>query len=366
MEVVKEKVLSTPLKKKRKFLPLHQAIRDGDKDFIEKLFHYKCAPKVNATNKFGLTPLHIAVLRNEEEIVKILISNGANVNAKSSESKLLPEVDNNVEDVRLSSFCDKREYLRLTPLHLAALNGSVEIAQEFIKNGSNVNEENDMGIRPIECAVHSDCKEMISLLIANNAKFKQFCTPTRILEMAAAHGKAEILELMLEQKTKIEHDSHCLTDATMNGFQYVLDILLNNGVDILKHDSLGIAPIHCAIEEGYFETVQFLLEKGCNPDQYNFDTGQLPLQMAIDDRQLETVELLIKYGADLNYSVDDFGAPLHAAIGMEESLAMKMLIDSGANSEVRDLDDNTPMELGLESGRISAVKMLLFHKHCLP
>ena len=57
--------------------------------------------------------------------------------------------------------------MRLTPLHLASLNGSVEIAQELIKNGSNVNEENEMGIRPIECAIHSDCKEMISLLIAH-------------------------------------------------------------------------------------------------------------------------------------------------------------------------------------------------------
>ena len=66
-------------------LPLHQAIKDGDKYFIKKLFHYQCAPDINATDELGLTPLHLALLQKKRGIAKILIKNGANVNTKSCE-----------------------------------------------------------------------------------------------------------------------------------------------------------------------------------------------------------------------------------------------------------------------------------------
>ena len=141
--------------------------------------------------------------------------------------------------------------------------------------------------------------------------------------------------------------------------------MLNNGVNIFEPDSLGEAPIHSAIEQYNFETVKFLLEKGCDPDQYNDEEKELPLHMAIR-KNLEIVELLIKYGADLNFIASYVGSPLHMAITKKNSLAMKLLIDSGANSEIRDTENCTPIEYGLDTGNISAVNMLLFHKHCLP
>ena len=361
-------VFSPPPKKKRKFMPLHQAILEGDKDFIEKLFYYKCAPKVNAKNRLGLTPLHIAVIRKEEEIVRILISNGADVNAKTNESKVLTIVEGVIKDVPLATYCDKTRAVRLTPLHLSALNGSIEIAYDLIRNGANVNEENIYEMRPLHCAIQSDCKEMILLLLAHNATFKTLqswstkpCPSRGILQVAAAHGKTEILKLVLEHKTKIAEDSYCAIDAARNGFQEVIEILFDKGVNIFNRDSTGIGAIHCAIEEGHFGIVKFLLEKGCNPNLYNHDTDEMPLHMAIaskakfKSKDLNTVELLIRYGADMDYNAGQWGSSLHEAMRTRDSLVMKMLIDSGANSDVRNIYQNTPLEDGLQSKMVSSI-----------
>ena len=125
-------------------LPLHQAIRDGDEYFIDKLFHYQCAPDINTTDELGLSPLHLAVLQKEQGIARILIKNGANVNAKSSESKMLPE-----KVVCFAAAHGKIKVLKMmldngTQLkdhflvQIAAANGFEDVLKLFIKNGVDV------------------------------------------------------------------------------------------------------------------------------------------------------------------------------------------------------------------------------------
>ena len=71
-------------KKARLATPLHNAIRNGEKEFIEKLFQYDYVDDIETTDELGLTPLHIAVLCKNDAIAKLLIDNGANVNEVTS------------------------------------------------------------------------------------------------------------------------------------------------------------------------------------------------------------------------------------------------------------------------------------------
>ena len=62
------------------FQPLHFAVQRNDLDKINLLISK--GADINAKNKYGMTALHYAVLWNRKEIFDILSSKGADINAK--------------------------------------------------------------------------------------------------------------------------------------------------------------------------------------------------------------------------------------------------------------------------------------------
>ena len=63
---------------------LHEAAREGDITSVRELLEKKWwrpAPEVNATDKWGCTPLHYAVESGSREVFELLLSNGADIEA---------------------------------------------------------------------------------------------------------------------------------------------------------------------------------------------------------------------------------------------------------------------------------------------
>jgi hypothetical protein len=114
---------------------------------------------VNARNKYGITPLHWAISRNDPNIVKLLLkASGIDVNAK--------------ED----------EYGK-TPLHIAAARGSPELVKLLLqKKDVNLNAQDNYGYTPLHGAARSKSLELVELFlqakgIKVNAKTKYGETP---------------------------------------------------------------------------------------------------------------------------------------------------------------------------------------------
>ena len=99
------------IKKAPSQLSFNGAIKRDDFLIVEALI--AAGADVNAKNKFGEAPLHMAAVRGYQEIASLLIAQGANVNAK-----------------------DERG---LTPLHAAAWSGHKETVALLITNGSEIN-----------------------------------------------------------------------------------------------------------------------------------------------------------------------------------------------------------------------------------
>ena len=87
--------------------PIHLAAKNGYLE-IAKLLLLNGA-NVNAKDAAHQTPLHFAASRGNFEIAKLLLQNGANINLKTS-------------------------YYQETPLHYAAYNGNFEIVKLLIEN----------------------------------------------------------------------------------------------------------------------------------------------------------------------------------------------------------------------------------------
>jgi len=83
-----------------------------------------------------MTPLHIAAGKNSADIGEILLSNGADINAKdiiSSDTIILfwIKITSNIK-MWLN-------HKNMTPLHLAAFHNSKEIGELLISKGADIN-----------------------------------------------------------------------------------------------------------------------------------------------------------------------------------------------------------------------------------
>jgi ankyrin repeat protein len=104
---------------------LFTAAFNGDTSEVKRLI--TIGANVNATEKDGNTPLHIASSWGHIDVVKLLVDKGANVNAKQK------------------VFGD-------TPLHWASLSGRIDVLELLVAKGAAVNAETKNGETPLHWA----------------------------------------------------------------------------------------------------------------------------------------------------------------------------------------------------------------------
>ncbi len=129
--------------------PLHASSRNGHLDLTRKLIQN--GAQVNVQDERGYTPLHSA---RSSDVAKLLINNGANVNAT-------------VEDSIPIKQDGKREYKQdtgITLLHLAAADGKVKAAKMLLDNGATPDAKTGSGLTPLEVAKKNDHDKIVKML----------------------------------------------------------------------------------------------------------------------------------------------------------------------------------------------------------
>ena len=126
--------------------PIHDAAKTGDLAGVQAELDkgVDVDEDDSSWGSWGETPLQLAARYSHNEIVELLIDNGADVNAK--------DVNGN------------------TPLHLAALFGRKEVIELLIANGAAVNVKGgNLGGMPLHHAAFEGHKEIVELLLAKSA-----------------------------------------------------------------------------------------------------------------------------------------------------------------------------------------------------
>jgi len=129
------------------FKDILKAAQEGTLDEVRHFVEQnKSVIKEKNDNDFTL--LHCAQYNKNVEIVKYLISQGADINAKSKETEAFPDV---------------------TPLHIAALLGNVEFAIILLAAAKDikkyVNAESNIAGTPLHISIFEDKIEFAKFLI---------------------------------------------------------------------------------------------------------------------------------------------------------------------------------------------------------
>lgn len=115
---------------------------------------------VNQANAFGKTPLFYAIEFNRLDIIKLLLDNGANVNQKyiNNNEKLALSVNIGSNTPYFITFCALEHTSKNVLMHAAAY-GNVEILKLLISKGANFNAVDDLGFNALDFALSAGKKE---------------------------------------------------------------------------------------------------------------------------------------------------------------------------------------------------------------
>lgn len=272
------------------------------------------------------TALSAAASNQQYEAVQLLLNHGAN------------------PDLICGNYC--------TALHRASQSpGASDIIKLLITHGADVNldaepskvedyEDNYGCITALQCAARSGGEANIRLLVANGARLyveRDDSYFKSALHTAAYNGKAENVKALLELGSDVNlrggTSGTCLQAAAMRGKTEIMAILLDADAEINEHHvgCYGSALI-AAILNSNHDAVKLLLERGADPSLGAGLKSHFPIIAAASlSEDEEMVQLLIDAGADVNAQGGRWHTALQSAAVDGNVDTMRVLLDAGAD-----------------------------------
>lgn len=267
----------------------------------------------------GHTPLKLAIWRNHQATVRLLLDRGAQVKTAHLE--------------------------RRPPLHLAAHGGRESIAQLLLGKGALVNAANTWGETPLFQSAFRGHKAVTQLLLDRGAKVnvrdKGHRTP---LHGAIWWGNESVAQLLLDRGAEVDAtDKEGMTplfDAVTVCGKALVQLLLDRGAQINVTDKAGRTPLFRAATNHSAAVVQLLLDRGAQVNVTD-KRGQTPLHGAF---HYEVARLLLDRGAQVNAADKNGQTPLFRQVADKNSEVARLLLQRGAHANCWDSAGRTPLD----------------------
>ncbi|KAH0362119.1 hypothetical protein KCU65_g8285, partial [Aureobasidium melanogenum] len=321
----------------------------------------KSRADVKIVGRFKRTALLAAAIGREEQfhdIVRLLIRNGAGIDAQDSDGE--------------------------TALHSAARAGDLDLVRLLISKKAKINVKNDEGRSALDFACGENHLEVIQYLLNHDA----VCEPdasgrTELHEIIGGHGKcdADTIKLFVSKGVNInatdDENISALHLAPKRGDQAIVQALIAAGADVnVKSDTAammlletgeinlalrtqyGFSVLDNAASEGDYELVRSLLQRGA-------DCAQTPpgddsaLHWAVraekDDNLYAIVELLLEKGCDVNARSRNGCTPLHTYLSLKRGKenVVRLFLARGADINIQDNDGDSVLNCLAQSSQAS-------------
>ncbi|XP_052676689.1 ankyrin-1-like isoform X6 [Crassostrea angulata] len=259
--------------------------KPDNRDELQQLLQDPDA-NVNVQSQSGLFPLHLAIMENDplirETYVKRLISRGADVNAKAlprMQGKLLLREGN-------------------TPLHMAVIRKQLGIAKILLNSKARKNSENCDGKTPYFYAESNKDEKMMELL--NDIRKEETAPiPTKPPKKPPLTARDPEPTKLQDRGRTGSLDEVSNIDERRKDQDGLDDLVKDPDANVNIRNANGLYPIHQAIMRNdpiaRNQLIEKLIEKGADVNCRTLKSGNTPLHLAVTRGQLGTVKLLLGY-----------------------------------------------------------------------
>jgi ankyrin repeat protein len=236
-----------------------------------------------------------------------------------------------------------RPYTRDTCLHSICRQGEVGadfigLVRMLVDRQANVNMRNSDGVTPLHCAIVNDHEEIVTILVLN--------------------GNADL-------NIRDNDGNTAFLKVCAAGNERLVRMFLSTGrADTNTRSNDGSSCLHWAFRNNRKSIVKILtLELHCDPN-FRTNDGAAPLHWAFRSDYEENIRILLNAGADVNLRNAHGSTPLHCAC-MYGSISMARILVFEAHADVnkQSNDGSTPLHRACSNGFENIARMLALEAH---
>lgn len=263
-----------------------------------------------------------------------------------------------------SNTIDNQAWNGATALQFAASFGDEEVVNLLLKEGANGKLTDNTGANALSSAANSGNLAVVETLIKAGVKVEANHHTTSIHVAAFFNDTAVLAKILTENPEAINQTNEkgfsALHNACYRGNWEACNLLIDNNADIdLKNPKSQVNALQLAVSNGHYSITQLLIEHGAKLDHKD-DQGITSLQSAIEKNYFGIAELLIKSGANILDPIDSRkNTYLHLAVQKNLSELTELLVKAGANINSVNTEVISPLHLAIQQGKNSAVKPLI-------
>jgi ankyrin repeat protein len=150
--------------------------------------------------------------------------------------------------------------------------------------------------------------------------------------------------------------------AAVKGTPEILDILVKSGLEFAPFHRYNFNNLFLhAVRSGNVENMRYFHDQGADVNFINESTTMTSLHEAIGMKKLEAIKLLIEWGANINLKSKIFGYPIQIAIERGSDSIVDILLKAQVDVTFSDSFSRSPLAIACCLNKLRTVKLLLGH-----
>ncbi|CAG2191428.1 unnamed protein product [Mytilus edulis] len=381
--------------------------------------------EISLTDNNGFTPLHFASLGNSDDIVRLLLKRGVDVNHQTAvqgntslhlactwrdvvfqrnTNVKISLCDNNGKsfEVGVSKFSSPfpthvcydthgihQSIVRLlleyqadislcnykgqTPLHIACESGDYYVVKVLVEIKADITVCDNDGNTPLDLACQREHTDVVTLLLNSITNISQLDNDGKTAFHSACKGYGSRKK---DVGWFFGNPWQRPTDTDIEAHKSVIEILRHKKADVNKHlnirNNCQQTPLHIATEGGHLPLVNMLVERNVDVNMCD-NNGQSPLYLACEMRHIDIVKILLLHNANMHLVDNNKRSPFHAVCnGLSlppteieiQSVRdlVSLLIDYKGDLSHPDNDGKIPLHFACKVGCLAIVESLAVKK----